>query len=135
MHFGRLMKVPGHLYGPANIEFAELVALPAARGASFIMINEQEDEWITRISADGKETRGTSGRKIRKGQDRTGFLVDASLRMVRTDPVRDKKGNQTEGVKFAAEIVECRRNPEYIGMKIDNPDFMSVRSLIKPEVV
>lgn len=135
VHFGRLMKVPGHLYGPPNVEWADLVALPGRHGASLIMINEEADEWVTRIDGQGKETRTTSGKKVRKGQDRTGYLVDASLRFTKTPPVKNKKGEIVTPLKFSVEFSECRRYPELVGSLIDGTDFATVKAMLAPETV
>lgn len=126
-HFGKLLKVMQLKYGPANSEFVDLVSLPARSGASLIMINEEEDEWVDGPPdpTTGKVTRQSSGKKVRRAQDKTGYLTDVSLRMYKV--VKPK-------LKFYAEIVECKPAPEYIGLVMETPTFAEVASLVRPEI-
>lgn len=115
-------------YETPNMEFAEYIRKPAAKGASIIVINEDDDEWTTVLDEKGREKRQTTGRILRKGvnkrNDPLRYLVDASIRLF-------KSGTPP---RFFAELVECRQHPELNGMQLESPDFATVASLIKPEV-
>jgi hypothetical protein len=121
--FGKLEGVTAKNYGPLNIEFADLLDRAPKYGANLILINEEQDEWGN--GADGK-SRQVTGKKIRKGQDRTGFLVDASLRTF--------KRRTTAGIEFGMEIIEARSAPYLIGTVLTNPTFADVAMLLKPEI-
>jgi len=126
-HFGKLAKVMQLKYGPANSEFVDLVSLPARYGASLIMINESEDEWVDGPpSADGQRTRQSSGRQTRSAQSKTGYLTDISLRMFKV---------VKPSLKFYAEITECKSAPEYIDTVLENPTFAEVATMVRPDVV
>jgi hypothetical protein len=125
-HFGKLMGVMQLKYGPANSEFVDLASMPAHTGATLIMVNEEEEEWVT-TPADpvtGKTSRQSTGRMLRKAQNATGYLSDISLRMYKT----------TKPTRFFTEIMECKPEPSLIGSVHENLTFEELASMVRPAV-
>lgn len=132
--FGRLDKVPAHLYGEANSTFADLLGLVPAAGANLVLIHEERDEWEDYLDDKGAERRRPSGRKLRKGNEKVEYLVDVALRSYRTPPVKDAAGTVISPVRFMNEVLDCRQNPSLIGQAFENLDFPTLAMMVKPQV-
>lgn len=132
-HFGKLTQVPAHKYGQANIDFTDLVTLPRRYGSTIIMLNEEDDEWVTRRTDKG-ESREPSGKKIIKAFKGTGYLSDARLRCWKEPPIRNAQGNAEGSARFKVTVIECRANPDLIGETLDNPTWQELCVLMKPDV-
>lgn len=130
-HFGRLTKVPSHLYGPANTEFADIVKL--MDGLNFVLIHEDEEEWEDYKDDDGKSKRRTTGRRVRKGNEKVGYLVDVVLRTFKVPPVV-VNGEVKKEVQYMYEIVESRHQKSLIGQVHEGLTFPQLAMMVKPEV-
>jgi hypothetical protein len=106
--------------------FVDLASLPARTGATLIMVNEEEEEWVTTPPdpTTGKTGRQSTGRTVRKAQNATGYLTDISLRTYKT----------TKPTRFFTEIVECKPEPGLIGGVHENLTFEELASMVRPGV-
>jgi hypothetical protein len=109
----------------ANREWSRLVQMVVQAGKNLVLIHEDDAEWGDTGERDektGKPKRQPTGRRIRKGNEKTGFLVDVTLRAF-----RDK-------AKFYYEIVEAKKAPHLNGEVHEGLDFATLAMMVKPNV-
>jgi hypothetical protein len=108
----------------ANNEWARLVRMVVEAGKNLVLIHEDDAEWGDTGERDdkGKPKRQPTGRRVRKGNEKTGFLIDVTLRAF-----RDK-------AKFYYEIVEAKKMPHLNGEVHEGLDFATLAMMVKPKV-
>lgn len=106
----------------ANMEWGRLIRSVVGAGVNLILIHEDQEEWgdTADVDKDGKPVRRPTGRRIRKGNEKTDYLIDVKLRAFR------EKG------EFKTEVVEAKKAPEYNGLIMDGFDFATLGSMVKP---
>lgn len=122
--FGAAATTGDYYRSIANNEWSRLVRLPIQAGRNLILIHEDDAEWgdTGELDDKGKMKRAPSGRRIRKGNEKTGFLVDVTLRAARV------------GSRFLYEIVEAKKRPDLNGQVHEGLDFPTLAMLVKPDV-
>jgi hypothetical protein len=135
-HFGRLAKVPGHLYDKANADFRYFISTVKAAGVNLLMASKVEDEWVNKTDErTGEEKRVQSGRKKRSGTDKVDWLVGAYFESRRID----RKGQMP---KFELELKKCTRAPHCVGMVwsscneqgVNEIVFADIASMLNPDI-
>lgn len=129
-HFGRLAKVPAHLYDKANADFRYFISTVKNAGVNLLMASKVEDEWVNRTDEKtGEEKRVQSGRKKRSGTDKVDWLVGAYFESRRID----KKGAPPV---FELELKKCTKAPELVGMVWRDKEivFADIAAMLNPDV-
>lgn len=127
--FGRLDKVPEHLYGEVNAAFRRLIRLARQQTTvNLILLHRLGKEYQNMKDKDGKIKGVETGRKERKGFSETGFLVDANLTLYRL-PATQVEGNE---LGFRLLVRDCGANAELRGMELANEmiDFAMLAAMI-----
>lgn len=139
--FGRLSKVPAHLYDKANADFANFIRTFKQSPMNFIMASKAEDEWITVPDPrGGADKREKSGKKKRSGSDRVGFLVEDYFEARAVSQKKQiMKGSKVEVETtrvFELELVQSANAPHLIGTvwRDEEIQFANIASQIKPDV-
>ncbi len=135
-HFGKADKVMPQMYTAVNAEWQELIRLANDNDTNLILLHQVKDEWENYTDSGGQNKSRTTGRKVRAGNEKIGYLVQAQLVTRYVPAVKDRKGGVKEEARFELEIVKCRHNPEVVGMVLTNEmaNFQTVAGLIVPEV-
>lgn len=121
--FGAAATLNDYQRAKANREYARLIRMWPENERNLVIIDEDDAEWVDGPpDENGKIKRVPSGRRIPKGNERVGYLVDVTLRAFR------------EGKKFFMEVTEAKKRPDLNGMILEGPTFTEVAMLVKPEV-
>jgi hypothetical protein len=128
-HFGRLAKVPGHLYDKANADFRYFTSTVKNAGVNLLMASKVEDEWINTTDNQGNDKRVQSGRKKRSGTDKVDWLVGAYFESRRID----QKG---KAPVFELELKKCTKAPELVGTVWRDKEivFADIASMLNPDI-
>lgn len=115
--FGRLVKVPPHLYEEANGAYRRLIAILARRQmkTNVVLVHKLKDEWANKV-VDGKLTSYTTGQKERSGFGETGFLVDVNAILYRLPESQCEAGD----LGFRMSVTDCGANPRVRGLVLAN---------------
>jgi hypothetical protein len=129
-HFGRLAKVPGHLYDQANADFAYMIRTAHTAGVNFITASKLEDEWVNKTDErTGEEKRVQSGRSKRAGNDKVNYLVQAYFEARKID----QKGRPP---RFELELKQSRKTPGLVGMVWADSEivFRDIATMLNPDI-
>jgi AAA domain-containing protein len=124
-YFGMAATTSDFHRSKANSEWSRQIRQIVELGKNLILISEEQDEWGPSSEIDektGKPKRQPTGRKIRKGNERTGYLVDVTLRAFRQKD------------KFYTEIVQAKKNPLLDGTVHEGLDFSTLAMMVKPTI-
>lgn len=128
--FGRLAKIPPHLYGEANGAYRRLIRLVRQQTrVNLILVHRLGNEYEN-VKDKGGEIKGfATGRKERKGFSETGFLADVDLTLTR-NPAHECTADD---LGFRLTVGECR-NTTLRGLELSNSmiDFAFLAQLIDP---
>lgn len=128
-HFGRLAKVPAHLYDKANADFRYFISTVKGAGVNLLMASKVEDEWVNSTDNSGNEKRVPSGRKKRSGTDKVDWLVGAYFESTRID----QKG---AAPIFKLQLKKCTKEPSLVGMEWtgDEIQFAPIAGMLNMDV-
>lgn len=128
-HFGRLAKVPAHLYDKANADFRYFISTVKNAGVNLLMASKVEDEWVNTTDAQGNDKRVQSGRKKRSGTDKVDWLVNAYFDSRRID----QKGKPPV---FELELRKCTKQPHLVGMVWRDAEivFKDIATMLNPDI-
>lgn len=137
-HFGKTDKIPAQMYTAVNSEWQELVRLANDSDTNLVMLHQVKDEWESYVDGQGNEKRRTTGRQVRSGNEKIGYLVQAQLVTRYVPAKKDKRGEVREGdeARFEVEVTKCRHNPDLVGMVFtgEMANFPSVAGFIVSEL-
>lgn len=123
--FGKLTQVMPHHYGPVNNEFRDLIKMSYDRpDLNMIWIHKVKKEYVKKGNSD-KEA-AWNGKYERAGFGDMPYLVDLNIENYRRPGQADwGEGNVVFGVK----VIDCRQNPDVIGLQIGAEGDLQDRGL------
>lgn len=126
--FGKLNKIPPHLYDEVNAAYRRLIRLVRQQSfTSLILVHKLKNEYKNDDSGKGFAT----GRKKRSGFGETGFLVDCNIKLYRLPPTECDK----DDLGFRLEVIDCGANAELRGLVLANEmiSFPQLAVMIYPD--
>lgn len=115
--FGRLVKVPPHLYEETNGAYRRLITLARQQTkTNLVLVHKLKDEWANTKGPDGKLTSYTTGAKERSGFGETGFMVDVNAVLYRLPQAQCVDGD----LGFRMSVTDCGANPRVRGLVLAN---------------
>lgn len=112
--FGRLDKIPEHLYGEVNGAFRRIIRLARQQNRVNLILLHRLGKEYRNEKVDGKLKGVETGNKERKGFAETGFLVDANIRLYRL-PATQVGGRE---LGFRLTVKDCGANAKLRGLEL-----------------
>lgn len=139
-YFGKLVKVPPHLYVQANAEYRDLIRAGKDAGINVILIHKVRDIWEDNPAGEGRRPKvdSVTGEKMteRSGFGDLGYLVDMSIRTRTVAPVVDKKTVErtvVTGTRFFTDLYEVRDDASLNGSSWEGLDLPALMGMVYPE--
>jgi hypothetical protein len=132
-HFGRLEKVPGHLYVKANSEFRTFLNNLKSH-CNVLVTHKVKDVWGE--GPNGRQPVMVNGQVL---TERAGFGEMANVEDVGISHryVKPELDPDTHLVKkpgaFWVDITKCRQNPELVGTTWEGLDFQGLMAMVVPQ--
>lgn len=132
---GKLQQNPQMNYGPVKSEFMGMIKKAKRAGKIVILIHQTSDEYKDSVDNNGNKKSERTGKQVRKGMNKIGFLADGLVRTVRVDEVRKKlqgKWTVTTPASWAVEIITAKNNMEANGTVLEDPSFQDIMAYLDP---
>ena len=125
--FGKLTQVMPHHYGPVNAEYEGFYNEVYDSDKNLILLDRMKDDGETKIVG-GKELFVKNGKLVRSGYKQIPYMVQVNM-LAQCDPFAEA------GNRFSVTIVNCRQNPDLIGMILPEPmcSFSTIAQMVYPD--